>query len=156
MSNEINTRSNWLMIEDNPGDVLLVKMGLKKIGLLLDLCIAEDGDKAIKILRKEGEFSSTPLPEMILLDLNLPKRDGIEVLSEIRNNPVLQDIPVIVFSSSGSPRDKERCGSLRVDRFITKPGKLTDYINAIEEIQSFWLDFKNKSGNTEDIAPSNS
>lgn len=111
-----------VIIEDNPGDVLLIEKALKAKHIASDLTCFEDGQKAIQCLAK-GEA-----PDLVVLDLNLPKVEGIEVLKMIRSTPRLSDVPVVVFTSSESSADRQRTARLGATRFITKPSGLDDFL----------------------------
>ena len=120
------------IVEDNLGDVLLVREALKESSLRFELRHAADGEEAIQTLRKD-RFR----PDLVLLDINLPRRDGWEVLSEIRANPETKDVPVVVLSSSGSPEDRERAAQTLPSMYIQKPSNLDDFLAVGKTIEGF-------------------
>jgi CheY-like chemotaxis protein len=128
-----------LLVEDNPGDVRLTLEALKEGKLSNHLSVAEDGVAALAFLRREGAFAAAPRPDLILLDLNLPKRDGREVLSEIKADPDLRRIPVVVLTTSKAERDIVKSYDLHANCYITKPVVLEDFLEVIRSIESFWL-----------------
>lgn len=131
--------TNILLIEDNLGDIRLIQEVLRDSTHSHQLFIATDGEQAIQFLRNENEFAEKPKPQLILLDLNLPKKDGREVLAEIKNNQQLSFIPVIVFSSSEADKDIQQSYNLHANCYIVKPFDFTSFSSVIESIQNFWL-----------------
>jgi len=119
-------RYNILVIEDNPTDVVLLKMALKAADVDCDVVVIDDGGDAMNLAK------SVPLsiraPDLVMLDLNLPKHDGVEVLAAIRENPALFSVPVAVLSSSSSPRERARMESFGVSRYIAKPPDFTEFL----------------------------
>jgi chemotaxis family two-component system response regulator Rcp1 len=128
-----------LLIEDNPGDVRLTREVLKEGRIHNQLSVVTDGEKALQFLRKEGEFSNTPMPDIILLDLNLPKKDGREVLAEIKSDPFLLRIPVIVLTTSNAEQDVLNTYSHHANCYITKPVDFNQFIGVIKTFEDFWL-----------------
>ena len=128
-----------LLVEDNPVDVMLTKEAFSSGRVLNNLHVAEDGEEAMEFLHKRGKFSSAPSPAIILLDLNLPRKDGREVLAEIKADPLLQHIPVIILTTSESEEDIQRSYELRANCFITKPVDMEQFTKAIECIGVFWF-----------------
>lgn len=128
-----------LLVEDNPGDVLLTKEALNENKIKNELHIANDGEEAIKFLRRESGFENSPRPDLILLDLNLPKKDGREVLNEIKNDENLKRIPVIVLTTSKSEEDVLRMYDLHANCYITKPINLENFIRVVKSIEDFWF-----------------
>ena len=128
-----------LMVEDNPGDVRLTKEALKEYKIRNELHVVEDGVEAMKFLNKEGEYQDAPTPDLIFLDLNLPKKDGREVLEEIKADPQLRRVPVIVLTSSGAEEDIVRSYDLHANAYVTKPVRLQEFIDAVRAIEDFWL-----------------
>ncbi|MEZ4359043.1 MAG: response regulator [Kofleriaceae bacterium] len=122
-----------LLVEDNPGDVDLTMIALEHGGVPSRLHVAEDGAAALAYLEQGAD-----LPDLILLDLNLPKKSGHEVLAEIKRSPTLQHIPVIVLSSSASDADIHASYALHANSYVTKPATLTQYLTAVEGIREFW------------------
>jgi chemotaxis family two-component system response regulator Rcp1 len=127
-----------LIVEDNRGDALLVREALKESQLRFELTHISDGEKAFDYLRRRGEHLNADRPHLVLLDLNLPKRDGWEVLDEIRGSPDLEGIPVIVLSSSGNPADRERAARTPNSLFIRKPYTLDEFLAVGKQIERFW------------------
>jgi len=116
-----------VLVEDNPGDVLLVKKALQEKGIAADLRCFEDGQQALKSLSQQGRKA----PDLILLDLNLPKTEGVDVLKAVRNTPNLASVPVVILTSSESPADMHRTALLGAARFIRKPSGLDDFLGAV-------------------------
>jgi CheY-like chemotaxis protein len=128
MSEEISTPIRILLAEDNPADVYLIKRALAENSVSCLLQVALDGNEALSFLRLEGKFKDAPRPNLILLDLNLPRHDGMEILQHVRQDRQLADVPVIVFTSSDSPADRRSATHLGVTRFIRKPSLLDDFM----------------------------
>ena len=128
-----------LLIEDNPGDVRLTQECLSKSKVANRLNVVEDGEQAFLFLRKEGKFSNAPRPDLILLDLNIPKKDGRELLVMLKNNENLKRVPVIILTSSDSEADVKNSYNLHANCFITKPIIFEDFIRVINMIEDFWL-----------------
>ncbi|MEB3214247.1 MAG: response regulator [Leptolyngbyaceae bacterium] len=128
-----------LLVEDSPSDAKLTAKTLKKSKILNNLHIVEDGVEAIHFLNQTGNYHTAPRPDLILLDLNLPRKDGRKVLSEIKDDPNLCFIPVVVLTTSDAEEDILRSYSLRANCYITKPVTLKEFIRVIESIEAFWL-----------------
>ena len=128
-----------LLVEDSPGDVRLTQEALKEGKVRNDLHVATDGVEAMAFLRREGEYADVPRPDLILLDLNLPKKDGREVLAEIRADGRLKRIPVVVLTTSRDEEDILKAYGLSANCYITKPVDLDQFIDVIKAIESFWL-----------------
>jgi len=128
-----------LLIEDNPGDIRLTKEALNEGKVLNKLHVVEDGMEALAFLNREGKYSDVPRPELILLDLNLPKKDGRDVLAEIKTNEDLKRIPVVVLSTSRSEEDILKSYDLNANCYITKPVDLVQFIEVVKSIEDFWL-----------------
>ncbi|MDQ1252830.1 MAG: hypothetical protein QG646_1966 [Euryarchaeota archaeon] len=129
-----------LLVEDNQGDVGLIEEVLEEIKIRNKLHVAEDGEEAMLFLHREGKFSGFPRPDIILLDLNSPKKDGREVLKEIKKDNNLRSIPIVALTSSNSEKDIIRSYDLNVNAFITKPLDLDEFINVVKSIVNFWLE----------------
>lgn len=129
-----------LMVEDNPGDIELSKIALKDGKLINDLHIVEDGEAALDYLHQRGEYKNAVHPDIILLDLNLPKISGREVLKDIKEDESLSSIPVIVLSSSEDAADIKESYSLNANSFVTKPVKVKDFIAVVSSIEHFWIE----------------
>lgn len=128
-----------LIVEDNKDDIRLVKEALKGEKTIANLVSIEDGEKAMEYLRKEGKFIDAETPDLILLDLNLPKKDGLEVLSEIKNDDKLKLIPVIIMTISNEERDIFTSYNLHANAYIIKPLKYNQFIEAIRSLENFWF-----------------
>lgn len=128
-----------LLVEDNPGDVLLTREALKDAKVRNELNVAEDGVEAMAYLRREGKYADAPRPDLILLDLNLPKKDGREVLAEIKRDPTLKRIPVVVLTTSQAEEDILRSYNLHANCYVTKPVDLNQFLTIVKAIEDFWL-----------------
>jgi len=128
-----------LLVEDNPGDVRLTKEALNEGKVLNKLHVVEDGVEAVEFLNREGSYADMPRPDLILLDLNLPKKDGREVLTEIKTNENLKRIPVVVLTTSRSEEDVLKSYDLNANCYITKPVDLDQFISVVKSINDFWL-----------------
>jgi two-component system, chemotaxis family, response regulator Rcp1 len=129
-----------LLVEDSPGDVRLTREALKDAKVHINLHVASDGAKAMAFLNREGEDINVPRPDLILLDLNLTKKDGRELLEEIKENPSLKTIPVVILTtSSSSEADILRSYQLHANCYITKPVGLEGLLTVVKSIESFWL-----------------
>jgi CheY-like chemotaxis protein len=121
-------KARILLVEDNPADVGLLRLALKDAEFDCDLTVLEDGAEALALLRRGGYQDGTPIPDLAVIDLNLPKNGGLEVLEAIRANPVFEGMPVAIFSSSSSPRERAKIEEYGVDRFLTKPLDLDGFL----------------------------
>ena len=130
-----------LMVEDNPGDVELTREALTEARVRNNLIVAEDGEEGLSILRREGPYEGGRTPDFVLLDLNLPTIDGREVLAEIKCDPELRRIPVIILSSSQDEEDILQTYDLRANAYVVKPVGLDDFIEVIKAVEGFWLSF---------------
>jgi len=128
-----------LLVEDNPGDVRLTKEALKEGKVYSNLHWAKDGVEALEFLRRKGSFGDVPRPDIILLDLNLPKMDGREVLAEIKQDDDLMRIPVVVLTTSKAEEDVLRSYALHANCYVTKPVDLEKFISVVQSIDKFWL-----------------
>jgi CheY-like chemotaxis protein len=128
-----------LMVEDNEGDVLLTTEALKEAKVVTDLHVVRDGVEAIDFLYRKGPYSAAPRPDLILLDLNLPRRDGRQVLAEIKTDPTLRHIPVVVLTSSSAEQDIVKAYDLHANCYIVKPVDLSNLIEVVKSIENFWL-----------------
>jgi len=128
-----------LMVEDNPGDVRLTQEALKDAKVSNHLYAVGDGVAAIDFLRRRGDFPDVPRPDLILLDLNLPRKDGREVLAEIKSDPDLRTIPVVVLTTSEAEEDILRAYKLNANCYVTKPVDLDQFIRVVRSLESFWL-----------------
>lgn len=128
-----------LLVEDSPSDADLTIETLSDGKVLNNLHVVEDGVEAMAFLRREGQYTNAIRPDLILLDLNLPKKDGREVLSEIKVDPELSTIPVVVLTTSAAEEDVMRSYKLHANCYITKPVGLEEFIGIVKLIESFWL-----------------
>jgi two-component system, chemotaxis family, response regulator Rcp1 len=128
-----------LLVEDSPGDVRLTREAFKDAKVHINLHVASDGVEAMAFLRHEGKHADVPRPDLILLDLNLPKKSGREVLEEIKDDPILMSIPVVILTTSESEHDVLRSYLLHANCFITKPVDLTGFLLVVKSIDNFWL-----------------
>jgi len=128
-----------LLVEDSPPDARLVEEILRGGPVPKNVRIAGDGDEALSFLRREGEFLDAPRPSLVILDLNLPGRDGRDVLREIKNDPKLRCIPVVVLTTSGAPTDVHHAYDLQANAYIVKPVGLDAFTEAIQALERFWL-----------------
>lgn len=128
-----------LLVEDNPGDVRLTKEALKDGRFLVNLHVVGDGVSAMEFLRRKGEHPNAPEPHLILLDLNLPKMSGREVLKEIKTDPSLRHIPVIIMTTSKAEQDILKAYDLNANCYIAKPVDLDQFLHIIRSIEDFWL-----------------
>jgi two-component system response regulator len=129
-----------LLVEDNPGDAHLTKLALIDSQLDVRLNVVEDGVEALDFLSKRGKYDRTKSPDLILLDLNLPKKDGRQVLIEIKNNPHLRHIPVVVLTTSQSEEDILNAYQLCANCYIAKPLDFTKFVNIVKSIGEFWFE----------------
>lgn len=128
-----------MLVEDNPRDVRLVKEALSERSFKCELQTAGDGEQALRMLRREGQYASLPLPDLVLLDINLPIVNGIEVLEAVKQDPQLRTIPVLILSTSSADTDVMRCYELHANSYLVKPADFDDFSRMIGEVQSFWF-----------------
>ena len=128
-----------LLVEDNPGDVRLTIEALREGKVYNRLSAAADGVEALAFLRREGKYAEAPRPDVILLDLNLPRKDGREVLGEIKTDPELMSIPVVVLTTSKAEEDILRSYALHANCYVTKPVDLEQFIRVVKSIEDFWF-----------------
>lgn len=128
-----------LLVEDNPGDVRLTREALKEGKVRNNLAVVENGVEALAYLRREGQYASRTRPDLILLDLNLPRKDGREVLEEIKADASLRNIPVVVLTSSEAEQDILSAYALHANCYITKPVDLDQFVKVVKSIEDFWF-----------------
>lgn len=128
-----------LLIEDNPGDIELTKIALEDNKMTINLSVVEDGVEALKFLKKEGKYANAPHPDLILLDLNLPRKDGREVLAEMKADPILKRIPVVILTTSQAEEDVLRAYNLCANCYITKPVDFDRFVKIVRSIENFWF-----------------
>jgi two-component system, chemotaxis family, response regulator Rcp1 len=136
---ERNHPIDILLVEDNPGDERLTREALKEGKVYSNLHWVKDGVEAMQFLRREGKYGSAPRPEIILLDLNLPRKDGREVLQEIKADDELRRIPVVILTTSKAEEDVLRTYNLHANCYVTKPVDLEKFIVVVKSIDVFWL-----------------
>lgn len=129
----------FLLVEDNPGDVRLTREALLECDVPNNLSVVQDGMEAVAYLRREGQYANVPRPDVVLLDLNLPKKDGREVLAVIKADPELKRIPVAVLTSSEAEKDILGSYDLHANCYIAKPVDLDQFIEVIQSIKHFWV-----------------
>lgn len=142
--NEIIARNtladiNILLVEDNPGDIELTLEAFSEAKLKNPIHVVNDGVEAMAFLRKEGKYSNESTPDLVLLDLNMPRKDGREVLTEIRNDPDLTIIPVIILTTSDNELDILRSYELHANCYIKKPVNFEKFVDVIKQVEGFWL-----------------
>ncbi len=128
-----------LLVEDNPGDVRLTQENFKESKIRNNMCVVNDGVEALAFLRREGQYGDALRPDVILLDLNLPRKDGREVLKEIKADPELRRIPVVILTISSADEDIIRSYDLHANCYITKPIDLEQFGKVVKSISDFWL-----------------
>jgi len=128
-----------LLVEDNPGDVRLAMEALREGMVPNKLNVVEDGEEAMAFLRREGIYAKSPRPSIILLDLNLPRKDGREVLAEIKRNPDLRSIPVIILTTSRADKDIFTSYDNHANCYVTKPFDVDVFISTVKSLENFWL-----------------
>ncbi|MBU0622397.1 MAG: response regulator [Gammaproteobacteria bacterium] len=139
--------ADFLLVEDNPGDVRLTQEALKSHKVQNNLHVVTDGEEAMAFLHKQGKYKDAPRPDIILLDLNLPKKDGREVLAEIKSDPALKTIPVVIITSSEAEQDVIKSYNLNANCYVTKPVNLDQFIKVVQSINDFWLTIVKLPGN---------
>ncbi|MDQ0063280.1 response regulator [Paenibacillus harenae] len=139
IDNSLRNHLEILLVEDNPGDIRLIVEVLKEGKITNHLNVVEDGEEALAYLRREGSYQHSIIPDIILLDLNLPKINGTEVLAEIKNDPQLRHIPVIILTTSEAEQDILKAYDLHANCYITKPVNLEQFLTVVRSIENFWL-----------------
>jgi two-component system, chemotaxis family, response regulator Rcp1 len=130
---------NILLVEDNPADARLTAEGLKRAKVLNTLHVVEDGEEAVAFMRREGRWANAPSPDIVFLDLNLPKMDGREVLTIVKEDPALQHIPIVVLTSSEADADILKAYKAKANCYVKKPVMFQEFLNTIKLIDDFWL-----------------
>ncbi len=128
-----------LLVEDNPGDIRLTREALRDGKIYNNLYVARDGVEAMAFLHKTGQYAQSPRPDLILLDLNLPRKDGHEVLAEVKSDENLRRIPVVILTTSQAEEDIIKTYDLHVNCYITKPVDLDQFVKIVKSIEDFWL-----------------
>lgn len=137
--NSLGRPADFLLVEDNPGDVRLTQEALKSHKVQNNLHVVTDGEEAMAFLRMQGKYANAPRPDIILLDLNLPRKDGREVLAEIKSDTNLKAIPVVIITSSEAEQDVVKSYNLNANCYITKPVNLDQFIKVVQSINDFWF-----------------
>jgi CheY-like chemotaxis protein len=135
----LSRHAEILLIEDNPGDVELIQEALQTGRVLNHISVASDGEKAMAFLTRGTGYESAPRPDLILLDLNLPKKNGFEVLKEVKGDQVLSRVPVVVLTSSQAERDILKSYNLHANCFISKPVDVDEFLGMVRSTGDFWL-----------------
>ncbi|TXR54481.1 response regulator [Reinekea thalattae] len=128
-----------LLVEDNPGDVVLTQEAFSEAKILNNLQVVKDGEEALQYLFREGDYQQAKRPELILLDLNLPKVDGRQVLDKIKNSDVLKRIPVVVLTSSQAEKDIVKTYDLHANSYVVKPINLSQFVDVVNAVENFWF-----------------
>ena len=137
-----------LLVEDDPGDVLLTQEAFEHNKVRNKLHVVNDGEQALAFLRREGDYAGAPRPDLILLDLNLPRKDGREVLEEIKDDPELRAIPVVVLTTSEAEEDILRSYRLHANAYVSKPVDFDQFIRVVRQIDDFFVTVVKLPGNT--------
>jgi CheY-like chemotaxis protein len=128
-----------LLVEDDPGDVLMTREAFEHYKIRNVLHVVTDGEQALQFLRRTGDYTDAPRPGLILLDLNLPRRDGLEVLAELKADPVLKVIPVVILTTSQAQQDVLRSYALHANAYVSKPVDFERFMDVIQQIDSFFI-----------------
>jgi CheY-like chemotaxis protein len=128
-----------LLVDDSAGDVSLTREALVAARVANQLHVVEDGEQAMDFMRRRGRYRNVPVPDLVLLDLNLPRMDGREVLRELKNDDDLRHVPVIVLTTSADERDVLTSYRLHANAFVTKPVEFGDFLLALQQLETFWL-----------------
>jgi CheY-like chemotaxis protein len=136
---KINRSLDILLVEDNHGDAVLTYEAFKSCKTPVDLIRVRDGEEAMLYLRKEGRYAGVRIPDLILLDLNMPKKNGLEVLKEVKSDHRLQEIPVMVLTSSQSNRDTEDTYEAKANFYMVKPANLDGFYEVMKYVEDIWL-----------------
>lgn len=134
-----NFRYKFLLVEDNVGDVLLTKRAVSRMASPVDLSVAIDGVDALSFLRKEGRYTQAPRPQLILLDLHLPRKDGRQVLREVKADADLRTIPIIILTTSSAPADIKNAYELHANGYLSKPVGFEGFVQMLDAVNHFWL-----------------
>ena len=139
MSSQDGEPIEILLAEDNPGDVKLTRKALEHGDILNNLHVVENGVETMQFLRSEGPFAGTPMPDLLLLDLNMPKKDGRTVMEEMDDDPELRRIPVVVLTSSDAEEDIARSYELNANAYLTKPVDFDGFVDIVTRLEDFWF-----------------
>ncbi|MCE5181836.1 MAG: response regulator [Betaproteobacteria bacterium] len=146
--NQLVNAVDILLIEDNPGDVRLTREAMKEARIAVNLNVANDGLEAMAMLHQEAPYDSLPLPDLILLDLNMPRMDGREVLRLIKSDERLKHIPVVILTTSAAEKDIAQAYGMHANCYITKPVELDQFMEIVKAIEGFWLTVVKLPGNS--------
>jgi two-component system, chemotaxis family, response regulator Rcp1 len=135
----MNEDVHILLVEDNEGDIVLTMEALKEARIINNISVVKDGEKALQFLNKEGEFTSAKTPDIIFLDINLPRIDGTEILGIIKNSLQLKTIPVIMLTTSDAEQDIMKSYNNHANCYITKPVDIEKFMNVVHTIRNFWI-----------------
>jgi chemotaxis family two-component system response regulator Rcp1 len=138
---DIKTAPEILMADDNPADIDLTSEVLAQSEGHYHMNSVNDGEEAISFLRREGKYAKAPVPELVILDLNLPRKDGCQVLSNMKTDPTLAKIPVVIFTTSQASSDIARVYEVGANCYLRKPGNLAEFVAAVQSMAEFWLGF---------------
>ena len=130
-----------LLVDDNPADAGLTREVLGTSERQSHVSTVMDGEEALDFLHRVGKHSDARRPDLLILDLNLPRKDGRAVLAEVKADPELNEIPVVIFTTSHSARDIARCYELGANSFVSKPGNMADFFSAVRSIENFWVEY---------------
>lgn len=144
---EVGGAINVLLVEDNPGDVRLIREVFEDVGVMIRLTVVEDGQAALNYLREKHGFGGASGPILVLLDINLPGKNGLAVLREIKEDKKLLHIPVVILSSSDDRYAIESGYDLRASAYVVKPGNYEDFVKVVSRIKEFWMDIASIPGN---------
>lgn len=135
----MKTAPEVLLVDDNPADIELIREVMAGSKRDFEVNVVSDGVEAVCFLRRQGKYANAPAPNLVVLDLNLPRKDGREVLSEVKTDPVLAKIPVVIFTTSQANSDINRCYELGANCYLGKPGNLPDFVTVVRSMADFWL-----------------
>lgn len=139
MENKNGEPVEILLAEDNPGDQRLTKKAFEKGKMLNNLYVVENGVEALAFLRKEGKYANTPYPDIILLDIRMPEKDGLQVLEEMKEDPKLRKIPAIMLTSSEEEEDIAKSYNNNANAYLTKPVDFKGFIDIVNKLEDFWF-----------------
>ena len=139
MTKRVGDPIEILLVEDDPGDVLMTQEAFADHKLANNLHVVTNGEEALLFLRKQGEYADRPTPDLVLLDLNLPRRDGREVLAEVKGDPLLRRLPVVVLTTSDAEEDVLRSYDLHANAYVQKPVDFTNFVEAVRAIDEFFI-----------------
>ena len=140
---KVQTTMEVLLVEDNPGDQMLAEEAFNEADFPVHLSIVDDGLQALAFLRKEQEFEDAPRPQLILLDLNMPKMGGRAVLEKVKSDPLTPEIPVVVPTTSGNPADVQACYGAHANSYVRKPSDMDGFNKVVRELEQYWFQVVN-------------